>query len=502
MGGDRSARRRGDARADDRHRDRRRRARPHRDDGARCAGLPALPACRRGARRGGRGPGAAALARGPRRRGGEPALGGARRSGRPLPAHRGARRLPRRRRRPRARVLPDRAAARAWGALTRRRAARDRGVRRPRRRGNRRARPRDRPAGGGTRRRSAGARARRAAGVALGRPRGARGRALALGNAAMSPRQRTVMAGLAALSPWSLAFLFGGGTGWVASACSATATWSSSVSGSPRAWPRAPATRAGARTTWNRWRGTCGAATSTRLWRVRRDLLHEAIKEGPGVLRKEHRRNPDHADAGGGEPAQLVADLADGADERGVLGERLGHAEALRERGPQAVGLGAVVADQQRHVGRAGDGFRVAPGGAAVSVEDGALARERLGPAPDVPVIGVTRGDLERDLLAAAADHQLGVRTLHGLRRERRVAELVVAPLEGDLVLRPQRLEHLAGLVEAREALGHRVEGKAVRLVLVLLPRGADAADEAAARDDVHLRGHLREHRGVPVGVA
>src|SRR5207244_10542518 len=133
----------------------------------------------------------------------------------------------------------------------------------------------------------------------------------------------------------------------------------------------APATRAGARTTWNRWRGTCGAATSTRLWRVRRDLLHEAIKEGPGVLRKEHRRNPDHADAGGGEPAQFVANLADGPGERRVLRDRLGHAEARRQRAPQAVGLGAVVADHHGRVGRARDGLRTESGGAAVRVGPG-----------------------------------------------------------------------------------------------------------------------------------
>jgi hypothetical protein len=43
------------------------------------------------------------------------------------------------------------------------------------------------------------------------------------------------------------------------------------------------------------------------------------------------------------------------------------------------------------------------------------------------------RDDPERHLLAAAADHQLGVRPLDRLRRERRVGELVVATLEGRL---------------------------------------------------------------------
>jgi len=42
---------------------------------------------------------------------------------------------------------------------------------------------------------------------------------------------------------------------------------------------------------------------------------------------------------------------------------------------------------------------------AAVVFEDGALAPTSSGP-PDVPVIGVTRGDLQRHFLASAADHQ------------------------------------------------------------------------------------------------
>ena len=137
-----------------------------------------------------------------------------------------------------------------------------------------------------------------------------------------------------------------------------------------------------------------------------------------------------------------------------------------------------------------------------MAVEQRALVCERLGPTPDVPVVGVTRGDLERHLLAAAADHQLGMRTLRRLGRERRLAQLVVTALERRLVLRPEGLEHLARFIEPRETLGHRVEGNAVRLVLVLLPRGADATDEPAARDDVHLRGHLRQHRRMPIGVA
>src|SRR5262249_37014854 len=208
--------------------------------------------------------------------------------------------------------------------------------------------------------------------------------------------------------------------------------------------------------TFDPWPRTCYAGTSTRLSSVRSDFLHEAIENRPRILRQEHRRNPDHADAGGRKAPELVADLTGGADERSVLRERLHHAEALRERRAEAVRLAAILGDQQRHIRRTDDRARIAARSAGVLVENRALAGERLGAAPDVPVIGVARGDLQRDTLTAAADHQLGIGSLHGLRGQWRIAQLIEASFEGRLVLRPQRLEHLARLVETRESLGHR----------------------------------------------
>ena len=134
-------------------------------------------------------------------------------------------------------------------------------------------------------------------------------------------------------------------------------------------------------------------------------------------------------------------------------------------------------------------------------LEDLALAREDVGTAPDVPVIGPARGHLEGDLLAAAADHELGPWLLHGLGHQERVVELVVAPLEGRAILGPQHVHDLAGLVEALEPLAHRVEGDAVGLVLVFLPARTHAADEPAARDDVDVGGHLGEDGGMTIGV-
>src|SRR2546427_692262 len=88
---------------------------------------------------------------------------------------------------------------------------------------------------------------------------------------------------------------------------------------------------------------------------------------------------------------------------------------------------------------------------------------------------------------------------LHGLGIERSIRELVVAPLEVAAALGPQGLHHLARLVQTLQPLAHRPEWDAVGLVLVLLPARAEPQEEPAARDDVDLRGHLRDHRRVAV---
>src|SRR5205814_9051600 len=101
---------------------------------------------------------------------------------------------------------------------------------------------------------------------------------------------------------------------------------------------------------------------------------------------------------------ELLADLVGGAGETGVTGIRDVAAHAGADELGERVDLRLLVGDEQRHVRGARDPFRVAADGGAMLVEDGALARGGLRPAPDVPAIRVLRDDPERDLLAAAPD--------------------------------------------------------------------------------------------------
>src|SRR5713101_8587689 len=203
------------------------------------------------------------------------------------------------------------------------------------------------------------------------------------------------------------------------------------------------------------------------------DLLYEGVERLELVLAEEHGRDEEEADARRAQLAELVLHLRGAAHEHRVLGGGLVAAHALHEDLLHLVDLGAVLAEHRHHDGRAQDGLGIAPDLRAVAVQDLALLRQRLRAAPDVPVVGPARDDLERDLFAAAADHQLGARLLYGLGHERRVVELVVLALEGRAILGPEHAQHLAGLVEALESLAHRVERDAVGRVLVFLPAGA-----------------------------
>src|SRR5947208_2193880 len=127
---------------------------------------------------------------------------------------------------------------------------------------------------------------------------------------------------------------------------------------------------------------------------------------------------------------------------------------------------------------------------------------------------GIPLAELGRDLrdepvevaaqLVERAEHARNEERVdpRGLEMERGVGELVVVSLERRALLGPQRAHHLARLVEPLEPLAHRVERDPVRLVLVLLPAGAEPQQEPTARDDVDLRGHLRDERGVAIRVA
>ena len=110
-----------------------------------------------------------------------------------------------------------------------------------------------------------------------------------------------------------------------------------------------------------------------------------------------------------------VADVEVGQEPlRDVLGRAdrlvlpgLGLAVALEHRGVDALGLVARIADDDRaEPGRPLDLGRVAPDRLAVLEQDRLLAPDVLDPAADVVGVGVAGHELERHLLAAAADEE------------------------------------------------------------------------------------------------
>src|SRR5436309_3298031 len=268
---------------------------------------------------------------------------------------------------------------------------------------------------------------------------------------------------------------------------------------------RAPAAAAIRRSTARResGAGACPTEPSARLPERRGDLgnkpIQVAAQLGQGT---EQARDEQHARPGLAELVEPVADLVRSARQAGVA--RVGGvaAEARGDRLGQTLDLVLPVGDEQHHVGRARDGLRIAADGGAMRVEDRSLPCQDPRAPPDIPLVGVLGHDAQGDALAAAADHQLGMGRLHWLGIERSIRELVVAPLEVAAALGPQGLHHLARLVQTLQPLAHRPERDAVGLVLVLLPARAEPQEEPAARDDVDLRGHLRDHRRVAVGVA
>ncbi len=98
-----------------------------------------------------------------------------------------------------------------------------------------------------------------------------------------------------------------------------------------------------------------------------------------------------------------------------------------------------------------------------------------------VPPVRVARGDLQRHLLAATADEDRQP-LLDRPRAERRVLELVVLARVGDLPLVEEAALDAHGFSEFREPDRRRVEVDPVHLVLVLVPRRADAEDRAGWR--------------------
>jgi len=91
------------------------------------------------------------------------------------------------------------------------------------------------------------------------------------------------------------------------------------------------------------------------------------------------------------------------------------------------------------------------------------------------------------------------VRLLRALRVVARILELVVLPVERGGLLRQQANQHFAVFFESVTALSRGAEFDAVGTGLLLVPARADAQFEPAVGDDVQGRGHVGEHRGMPV---
>src|SRR5262249_49478371 len=164
--------------------------------------------------------------------------------------------------------------------------------------------------------------------------------------------------------------------------------------------------------------------------------------------------------------------------------------------------IGLFVRDQQHHIDGAPDLLRIASHLGTVLFQDGALSLEHSGPTPNVPVVGMLCRYTECDALASSADHQFRIRFLHGFGIERSVEHGSISPVKITAMLRPERPDHLARLIQPLEPLAPGVEGNSVGLVLVLLPTGAESKQEPSTRNDIDLRGHLRHYCRMSIGIA
>ena len=117
-----------------------------------------------------------------------------------------------------------------------------------------------------------------------------------------------------------------------------------------------------------------------------------------------------------------------------------------------------------------------------------------------VEVVGVSRGQPERLLFAAAAEHDRDV-VAEARLVDRALGVIPLAGERGPFAV-GHRDDDLKRLLELLESLGERVEFEAELLVFELEPAGADAEDRPAAADHVQRRDGLGEQRRVAVGIA
>src|SRR5262245_16425307 len=109
------------------------------------------------------------------------------------------------------------------------------------------------------------------------------------------------------------------------------------------------------------------------------------------------------------------------------------------------------------------------------------LARELVGRTGPVALVGITRNELQRALLAGPADQDGGPAGRDRRGHVERLVRAVVAPLEGRALAAQHAADDLQRLVEPRQALADRREAEAVALVLRLEPARADPEDRAPA---------------------
>ena len=159
------------------------------------------------------------------------------------------------------------------------------------------------------------------------------------------------------------------------------------------------------------------------------------------------------------------------------------------------------VADEEPAAGRREDLGEVAADLLAVPLQELDLPGDDVRWPEAVPDVGVAGGDAERHPLSAAADEQ-GQPLLDRLRLAEGVGDRVVPAGERRALVVEERADQAARLTQLREPDRDGVERDAVHPVLGLMPGRAEPEDRAPARDVVERGGHLREDRGVPVGVA
>src|SRR5262249_50949641 len=132
-------------------------------------------------------------------------------------------------------------------------------------------------------------------------------------------------------------------------------------------------------------------------------------------------------------------------------------------------------------------------------VEHAEQVAHRVGAPVDVAHVGVLGDEAQGALLAAAADHDARAVLLDRARDVLCLLDPVVLAGEARSFLREHRPADLQRLFETVEALTSSRELEAEAVVLLLVPRRADAEDRPPARDDVQRRDHLRQERRVPV---